>query len=275
MNRTKVVVGFVKSVYWAARLAGLCPFHFVADTKTFRTSPTECIYSIVFWLCFTGFYITSGILDLIQLTPVLFSIYVIVILTTIAIVYVYHCAQSERIAKFATDSVKLFCELNQCYNVIENIPSCRPIRLLCVKLVIVDAIMYLTTVKFCIRFSMQVTGSIAYRGVVASTFAIFIRETISNMYFIYILIVSLYFTIINDDIERTMHRSKLIMGHKHTDAEVERLLRRLSQIAQSLCRLSDQVRRFNEIFSCEILVMYIELVSSPLIEVIVQNIFQL
>lgn len=267
MNRTKVVVAFVKSVYWAARLAGLCPFHFVAETQTFRSSPIERIYSLVFWLCFTGFYVTSGTLDLIQLTPVLFTIYAAVLLTTIAVIYVRHCVHATRIAQFATDSVKIFRELNQCHNVIENIPGCRPIMMLVAKLLLIDAVMYWTTVKFCIRFTRQVTGAAAVRGVVAATFAIFIRVTISNMHFIYILIVTLYFTVVNDGIERTMGRSKLIMSQKHSDAEVERLLRRLAQIAHSLRRLTEQVRCFNEMFSCEILVLYVELGSSPLIEV--------
>lgn len=269
MDRSKVAVGLVKSVYWTVRIFGLCPVHRDSRTKAFKTTTLELIYSMVIWWSFTSFYLTSGILSLIQLTPLLFTIYTVVVLTTIGIIFLNHCIHANDIAKFVTDAIDVFRELNRCHNMIESIPLWRLIALLIIKVVFVGGIVFMTTTKFCIRFSIELNGYVSYRSCVASVLATFFRTTISHIYFGFILIASLYFTIVNNDIERAMRRSKYVMNHMHTDVEVERLLRRLNQIATSLRRLSELIRRFNDIFSCEILFMYGELVASPLIEVFV------
>lgn len=267
MNRTSLTVGFVKSVYWAARLAGLCPFHRDVTTQTFKATPLEIIYSLFVWLSFICFYFTSGLLQLVALTPLLFSIYMVMEITTITFIYFNHTMRCHQIAQFATDTVELFRNLKRFHNIIGNIPFARSIVLLITKIFLIGAVTYMTTIKFCIRFSTQATGGVLYRAVIAAPLSIFILKTVANIYYIYILISSLYFKIINDDIENAMQRSKYLMNTSHSDAELGRLLRQLNQFAQSLRRLCENVRRFNEIFSSQLLVMYSQILGNPLIEV--------
>lgn len=225
------------------------------------------IYSMIVCVSVISFYLTSGALSFIQLTPLLFTMYVVVAMTTIAIIFLSHCTHANEIAKFVNDSIDIFRDLNQCHNMIESIPLWHLLSLLTIKVVLIGGTMFMTTIRFCIRFSLQLNGAVSYRVIAATVLTISIRATVSHIYYLFILIVSMYFTIINNDIERTMRRSKYVMNFAHTDCEVERILRRLNQIATSLRRLSELIRRFNDIFSCEILFMYGELVANPLIEV--------
>lgn len=268
MDRTSLTVGFVKSVYWTARLAGLCPFHRDSATQTFKTTPLDVIYTIIVWLSFTCFYFTSGLLQLIGLTPLLFSIYMVMEITTITFIYFNHAMRCHQIAQFATDTVEVFRNLNQFHNIVGNIPFSRSIALLITKICLIGAVTYITTIKFCIRFSTQSTGGVLYRAVIAAPLAIFILKTVSNVYYIYILMSSLYFKIINDDIEKAMQRSKCLLNTSHSEAELTRLLRQLNQFAQSMRRLCENIRRFDEIFSGQLLVMYGQIIGNPLIEVL-------
>lgn len=260
----------LKWFYWFCKLFGLCPIHYDYHKSAFNWSTLEILYSIFIWAMFSYFFPTSSLIILSRLNPLVIIVFFYLVMGTISIIFVVMFVNVQKMTVLMNETMNLINELQSCCRQISNQQSIRAAISFILKTIVTSSISQFGSIYGCIILCQLESNDIHYFMVFMVSMAYFLQTIVPNMFYVFILCVSMAYNQLNAEIENISNRAnfyaKYCNNSKSKDA-FEKLTIRLNHIASLHGKLTAHTIKVNQVFSWQLLIVIGNFFTSLLIEV--------
>lgn len=259
MDRRSLILSSARFGIVFCTVFGLFPFRYNETNKIFETSLFRYCYSIVFYIAFAYFYLTSGLFVIMRLNPLAMIAFVYLTMIAIAVIFIVQCWKASRIARFLNDAMSLLSQLAPIRDYAEI--DRESLLMFLFKVLIVSAIAQLAVINGCRILGELVTGSVDYFVIFVISVAYFLQTIVPNMLYVTILISSFYYRRINVEIAAVMKEVAKARG------SFEAIPDRLNNLARLHLKLTEVLKTGNSVFSVQLLFSTADFIAILIIEV--------
>lgn len=258
-------------------MSGLCPYHFVSNSKKIQTAWHEITFSLIVLIIISYLYRTIGIRVIINLNTLLAINTFNLVLCALFIQYIDQCARARAIASHFTDAHDILMEFIQQLNIFEHFNFWKTIGKFIFKIVFGIGINVLSTYYVVSIISETFSGFVDH-------YAIFMMCIVSSTqiycipFIFYAIIVgaSIQYGRINQKIQQIMKKAEHINRKRYPNDFMSRsnhrlntnLKRELDYLADLHGKLTKLIMNINDQFSIPLLFFYTMFITALLIQVI-------
>lgn len=275
MNKKQIFLIFLRLFYWFCRLFGVCPFHYNSRKNAFDWSKWEILYSIIIWANFSYFYPTSGLRSVVNLNRLVVISYFYLAMGTITFVFIMQWIHVKKFTNLLNETKKLLEEFRPFCAKITGWDMIKAGFWFICKIVITSGIAQIASIVCCVALGKMMYGKVDYFVVFIVSVSYFLQTLVPNMFYTFILGVSIQYHQLNIEIEKISHQANY--HKKYSDSESNELLcklsKRLDYIATLHGKLTVHTTKVNKLFSAQLLIVIGNFVAVLLIEVKTQIYF--
>lgn len=260
----------LKCFFWYCKLFGLCPLHYDSQKNAFNWSTLEIIYSMFIWAMFSYFFTTSGITTLSHLNPLVVVVFFYMTMVTATITFVVILLNVRKMTVLMNESKDLIEELHPFCRQISNQQSCRAAISFIFKTVVTSVIAQFGSIYCCIILCQAEINEVNYFLVFIVSIAHCLEVVVPNMFYVFILCVSIAYSQLNAEIEDVLRLANFYEKYRN-DSNANKLFEKLgahlNDIASLHGKLTALTIKVNRVFSLQLLILIGDIITVLLIEV--------
>lgn len=225
----------------------------------FETTLFSYFYSIVFYIAFAYFYLTSGLFVIMRLNPLAMISFVYLTMIAISVIFIVQCWKASQIARFLNEAMRLLSRLAPVcgYSEIDR----ESLLMFLFKVLVVSAIAQLAVINGCRILGQLVTGSVDYFVIFVISVAYFLQTIVPNMLYVAVLVSSFYYRRINDEIGALMKEAAKTRG------SFDAISVELNNLARLHLKLTEVLQTGNSVLSVQLLFSTADFIAILIIEV--------
>lgn len=272
MQRRRIFVISLAIFYWFWKLLGLCPFHYNSRKDAFNWTWSEILYSVFIWINFAYAYPTA-LSDFRGLDSMIVWTFFYFAMITITIVFVVQCLHAKKLTDFLNETLHLMRDLQPFSEKISTLNAIRWGFMFACKTIFIGGIGQIITVFFCVNVSKIVAENINFFVIFVVSMANFLQTLVPNMFYTFILGVSIQYHQLNAEIQLIVDQAKLLTMTKYdikmqnSSFQFIQLSKRLKHVASLHGKITMLTKKVNQVFSFQLLVVITNYVAILLIEV--------
>lgn len=231
-----ILTNLLYCAYRFVTLLGMLPVRYCWRTATFHTSHWHCAYSLAVLAIFAYGYLTSALVAISAIHPLVAIVFVKLTLVTIAATVCMQCCRNRQLSSILNDAVRLATALDA--SVCTAGHTGPPLRHLFVKVVLLNAMAQCALIRSLNFLVLALTGSPDYVAIAILSVAYFMQTMVPNMFFAAVLSVHFYLGRLNAAVSHAIATAQRVQNDRRSSVHAKQL---------AYCRISDRLDRLAEL----------------------------